>query len=54
MLNGLVHPTKFEKTTKLKATEEFIKEGHQIAQTAYKSFSMVRKIVKNQIRNIKF
>jgi len=53
MLSGLKHPTKFDKTSKLQAVEEFIKEGHQIALAAFKNFSMINRIVKNQFRNLK-
>lgn len=54
MLKGLKHPTKFAKTSKSQAVKEFIKEGHQIVITAFKNFSMISKIVKNQfIINLK-
>ncbi len=37
MLNGLKHPTKFEKVSKQQAVKEFVKEGHQIALTSFKN-----------------
>ena len=51
MLEGLKHPTKFEKVSKQQAVKEFIKEGHQIALTAYKNFDLITKSVKNSISN---
>lgn len=33
ILDGLAHPNKYEKTTPLNATKEFISEGHEIAAT---------------------
>jgi len=41
MLDGLSHPTKFEKTTPLKATKEFILEGNEIALTLLKNNDLI-------------
>jgi glycosyltransferase involved in cell wall biosynthesis len=35
MLNGLKHPTKFNKTKTSQAMKEFVKEGHQIGLTVF-------------------
>jgi len=51
MLEGLVHPTKFDKTTTPKAIKEFIHEGHQIALTVFKNFSLLTKSVKKTVLN---
>ncbi len=48
-LSGLMHPTKFDKTTTARAMKELILEGHQITRTAFKHFNLVRKSIKNQI-----
>ncbi len=52
MLAGLKHPTKFEKTSTPKAIREFVKEGHQIAQTAFNNFDLITKSLKNNLKNI--
>ena len=53
MLEGLKHPTKFDKTSSSQAAKEFAKEGHQIALTVFKNFDLVTKRVKQIIsRNI--
>lgn len=49
MLNGLIHPTKFDKTRNSIAVKEFILEGHQIASTVFKHFNLVTKSIKKQI-----
>ncbi len=41
MLKGLKHPTKFDKVSKQQALREFIKEGNQIALTAFKNFDLI-------------
>ncbi len=54
MLDGLKHPTKFDKTTRPEAIKELIKEGHQIALTAFKNFDLITKRIKNKIyKNLK-
>lgn len=53
MLEGLKHPTKFDKANgKLQAIKEFVLEGHQIALTTFNSFNLLTKIVRNQIKKI--
>jgi glycosyltransferase involved in cell wall biosynthesis len=42
LLNGLVHPTKYEKTTSIKATKEFINEGKEIALTLLKNNELIK------------
>jgi len=50
MLEGLKHPTKFDKaTTKSKAIKEFVLEGHQIALALFNNFNSLIKITRNQI-----
>ncbi len=49
MLPGLIHPTKFGKTSSSKAMEEFIKEGHQIAVTALENYNLVAKTLFKKI-----
>lgn len=53
MLDGLKHPTKFDKaSSQSKAIKEFVLEGHQIALAAFNSFNLLTKIVKNQIKKL--
>jgi glycosyltransferase involved in cell wall biosynthesis len=53
MLEELKHPTKFDKaSSQSKAVKEFVLEGHQIALTAFNSFNLLTKIVRNQIKKI--
>ena len=50
MLEGLKHPTKFDKaSTKSKAIKEFVLEGHQIALALFNNFNSITKIARNQI-----
>ena len=50
MLEGLKHPTKFDKTgSKSRAIKEFVLEGHQIALALFNNFNSLTKIVNNQI-----
>ena len=49
MLRGLIHPTKFDKTTSSQAIKEYVKEGHQIAITAFKNFDLITKTIKKTI-----
>ncbi len=50
MLNGLKHPTKFDKVSKQQALKEFMKEGHQIALTAFKNFDLITSSMKNKLK----
>lgn len=50
MLEGLKHPTKFDKaTSKSRAIKEFIQEGYQIALALFNNFNSLTKIVRNQL-----
>ena len=49
MLDKLEHPTKFDKTSPPQAMKEYVKEGHQIARTAFKNFDLITKTVKSRI-----
>ncbi|MBE9481627.1 MAG: glycosyltransferase, partial [Bacteroidetes bacterium] len=40
-LNGLKHPTKFQKTTVINATKQFAAEGHEIAITLFKNYDLI-------------
>lgn len=54
MLKNLEHPTKFDKTSSLKATKEFLHEGHEIALTVIKNYNLIAKTIKRIIdKNIK-
>ena len=54
MLEGLKHPTKFDKTNTSKAIKELVKEGHQIALIAFQNYELITKSIKNTIsKNIK-
>ncbi len=52
-LNGLKHPTKFQKTSVTDATKQFAAEGHEIAITLFKNYdliinSIINKLVKKE------
>jgi glycosyltransferase involved in cell wall biosynthesis len=50
MLEGLKHPTKFDKaSSKSRAIKEFVLEGHQIALALFNNFNSITKIARNQI-----
>ena len=50
MLDKLKHPSKFDKTTTPQAIKEFVKEGHQIAQTAFKNFDLITSSLKKILK----
>jgi len=50
MLNGLKHPTKFDKVSKQQAIEEFMKEGHQIALIVFKNFDLITSSIKKRFK----
>jgi hypothetical protein len=53
MLEGLKHPTKFDKAgSKSRAIKEFVLEGHQIALALFNNFNSLTKIARNQINKI--
>jgi glycosyltransferase involved in cell wall biosynthesis len=41
LLDGLTHPTKYEKTDAFQATKEFISEGKEIAVTLLKNYDLI-------------
>lgn len=49
LLEGLTHPTKYEKTTTGKATKEFVEEGRQIAETLLKNHDLILKSISASI-----
>ena len=51
LLNELSHPTKYQKTTSIKATQEFISEGKEIAITLIQNQDLIIKRVENIIDN---
>ena len=50
VLKDLKHPIKFEKVSKQQAVKEFIKEGHQIALTAFKHFDLITSSIKMKLK----
>ncbi len=54
MLNKLKHPTKFQNTTTINATKEFLIAGQEIAITVLNNYDLILKIIKKSIyKNIK-
>ncbi len=55
ILEGLTHPTKYAKTTPMKATVEFINEGQEIAATLLKNYDLITKRIESSFnsQNIK-
>lgn len=49
MLEGLKHPSKFDKTSTPQAMKEFIFEGQEIALTAIKNYDLVIKSIKDKL-----
>ena len=49
MLKNLEHPTKYDKTSSIKATKEFLYEGHEIATTVIKNYDLIAKTLKRII-----
>jgi len=49
MLDGLKHPSKFDKTSSIKAMKEFANEGLQIISTVFKNFNLITSSIKNKI-----
>ena len=50
VLQGLIHPTKFQKTSTLKATKEFVNEGREIALTALSNYELILQTIKNTLK----
>ncbi|OQX75410.1 MAG: hypothetical protein B6D61_10450 [Bacteroidetes bacterium 4484_249] len=48
-LNGLKHPTKFQKTTVTDATKQFAAEGHEIAVTLFKNYDLILSSIMNKL-----
>lgn len=49
MLRGLVHPTKFQKTSLIKASKQFVSEGHEIAITVFNNYDLIIKSLRKTI-----
>ena len=47
LLDGLTHPTKYNKTTTTKATKELMSEGQEIAITLLKNHDLITKRINN-------
>ncbi len=47
LLDGLTHPTKYDKTSPAKATKEFISEGQEIALTLLKNYDLITQRIGN-------
>jgi len=45
LLDGLTHPTKYEKTTTGEATRQFVDEGRQIAETLIQNHDLILKSI---------
>ena len=48
-LNGLKHPTKFQKTSVTDATKQFAAEGHEIAITLFKNYDLIINSIMNKL-----
>ncbi|MEE4197797.1 MAG: glycosyltransferase family 2 protein [Bacteroidales bacterium] len=51
VLEGLAHPTKYEKTTPMKATMEFISEGQEIAATLLKNYDLITRRIESSFNS---
>ena len=49
LLDGLTHPTKYNKTSATQATKEFISEGQEIAITLLKNYDLITQSINNSI-----
>ena len=49
LLDGLTHPTKYDKTTVTQATKEFISEGQEIAITLIENYGLITKRINNSV-----
>lgn len=47
LLDGLTHPTKYDKTSATQATKEFISEGQEIAVTLLKNYDLITRRISN-------
>lgn len=47
LLDGLTHPTKYDKTSPTKATSEFVSEGKEIAVTLLKNYDLITQRIGN-------
>jgi hypothetical protein len=52
LLAELDHLSKFSKTSTLSATKQYIKEGQEIALTAFNNFNLISKIIKKNIAKL--
>ncbi len=50
LLHGLKHPTKYSKTTPIKATKEFISEGEEIALTLLENHDLITQRIEYLIK----
>ncbi len=48
-LNGLKHPTKFQKTSVTNASMQFAAEGHEIAVTLFKNYDLILSSIMNKL-----
>jgi len=51
LLEGLSHPTTFDKTSPVKATKKYIIEGHEIALTYMDNYELIIRRIENRIIN---
>jgi len=54
VLDGLLHPTKFQKTGKINASKQFIFEVKEIFVTFFRNSDLVLVILKNKLKSILF
>lgn len=51
LLDGLTHPTTFDKTSPVKATKKQISEGHEIALTYMDNYDLILRRVENRMNH---
>lgn len=52
LLAELDHLSKFSKTSTLSASKQYIKEGQEIALTAFNNFNLISKVIKNNLNKL--
>lgn len=51
LLDGLIHPTTFDKTSTAKATRKYISEGHEIARTYMNNYELIVRRIENRVNH---
>ena len=52
LLKELIHPTKYQKTTPIKASREFINEGKEIALTLVNNYDLITQRIEFQFNRV--